>query len=132
MLAMWKVVNRENLAEINKAIRDGRMRLAIPLIGYRQYMSEGVQGDIEHEVLEEEGISMQDFRVGVLPEISSKGELRGIMAPVIGLSYDCVSAGDAESLGSGVNLDFMLFRGSYATVVLREFMKARKPIEAGF
>ena len=132
MLAMWKVVNRENLAEINKAIRDGRMRLAIPLIGYRQHMSEGVQGDIEHEVLQEEGISPQDFRVGVLPEISSKGELRGIIAPVKGLAYNYVSTGDAESLGSGVNLDFMLFRGSYATVVLREFMKVRKPIEAGF
>jgi tRNA pseudouridine13 synthase len=123
--AVWKVVSVENRGDINRALGNGRMRLAVPLIGYRQRMSDGVQGDVERGVLEEEDVCSGDFRVGVLPEMSSKGELRSVVAPVRGLSYDYVSGGE-------VNLEFMLYRGSYATVVLREFMKVRELVEAGF
>jgi tRNA(Glu) U13 pseudouridine synthase TruD len=31
-----------------------------------------------------------------------------------------------------MNLSFSLMKGSYATVVLREFMKPKDPIDAGF
>lgn len=130
--AVWKMVGVENRGDVNGALRDGRMRLAVPLIGYRQRPSEGVEGDFERAVLEEEDVSPQDFRVGALPEMSSKGELRSVVAPVRGFSCKYASGGGVGSLGGGVDLGFMLYRGSYATVVLREFMKVRKPVEAGF
>jgi tRNA pseudouridine13 synthase len=132
MLTMFKRVSHDNRAEVNKAVENGKMRVAIPLVGHRQCPSEGVQGDIERRILEEEGVSPSDFRVACLPELSSKGELRSVIAPVKDLSFECSRDRSAEKPRSRMNVDFMLFRGSYATVVLREFMKARKPISAGF
>jgi tRNA pseudouridine13 synthase len=132
MLTMFKRVSRDNRAEVNKAVEKGKMRLAIPLIGHRQCPSEGVQGDIERRILEEEGVSPSDFRVACLTELSAKGKLRSVIAPVKDLSFECLRDRSAEKLRSRVNVDFMLYRGSYATVVLREFMKARNLIAAGF
>jgi tRNA pseudouridine13 synthase len=132
MLTMFKRVNRESHVEVNKAVENGKMRLAVPLIGYRQCPSEGAQGDIERRILEEEGASPSDFRIASLPELSSKGELRSVVAPVNNSCFECLRDEAVEKLRSRVNVDFMLYRGSYATVVLREFMKARNPIVAGF
>jgi len=132
MLTMFKRVSHDNRAEVNKAVEKGKMRLAIPLIGHRQCPSEGVQGDIERRILEEEGVSPSDFRVACLAELSAKGRLRSVIAPVKDLSFECLRDRSAEKLRSRVNVDFMLYRGSYATVVLREFMKAWNLIAAGF
>lgn len=132
MSGLFKVVSIENLAEINRAISVGKMRVAIPLVGYGRGVSQGVQGEIEHKIMEEEGVVPRDFRVGSLPDLSSKGGLRAVVAPVRDFSFSVGEDDGAEGSRRRVSVDFSLYRGAYATVVLREIMKSRRPVEAGF
>jgi tRNA pseudouridine13 synthase len=132
MIMMHKVATDETLAEINDAIKAGRMRLAIPLIGFRQHPSRGVQGEIEKQMLEEEGVSMERFKIRGMPEISARGELRTVITPLNGFSLNQISNDSVDSSKRKAELGFMLYRGSYATVVLREIMKTRNPIKTGF
>ena len=132
MTAMHKTVDAGTLAETNKAIDAGRMRLALPLVGFRQGVSHGNQGDIEKSILEEEDIRPKDFRVERLPEVSSRGELRAAVTPLNSFSVEKISSEVADHARCRVELSFMLYRGSYATMVLREIMKPRDLVKAGF
>jgi len=132
MLEMWKIVTGENLDVVNRAVKDGKMRVALPLVGYGQQTSRGVQGEIEQGILEEEGVELGSFRVDCLREMGSKGKLRAIISPVKSLAFGEVQSEDYGDSGCRVQLDFMLYRGSYATVVLREIMKPRRLVESGF
>jgi len=125
-------VTSQSLSSIRKAVRKNKMRVAIPLIGSRQKPSNGVQGEIEKEILETENLAPQDFYVSSMPEISAQGELRTILAPIIDFSVEEASRDSASPRKRRMGLDFTLHRGSYATVLLREFMKPRTLIEAGF
>jgi tRNA pseudouridine13 synthase len=111
---------------------DDREYLALPLIGYQQTVSTGKQGEIEKRILEEEEIQLDNFRIPLMPEISSKGKLRTALTPLRDFKMD-ESNEDEANLGKRKNnMSFALMKGSYATVPLREFMKPENPIEAGF
>jgi tRNA pseudouridine13 synthase len=108
------------------------VRLAIPLIGFRQHTSRGVQGEIESRILEEEGVSPHDFKVSAMQEMGSRGELRAITAPLLDFTLNDVSDDAGDPQNRTIKVDFTLYRGSYATIVLREFMKPRDVVKAGF
>lgn len=125
-------VTSQSFSTVKKALEDDRMRVAIPLIGYKQQPSDGVQGEIEREILEAENLAPRDFYVSSMPETSAPGRLRTILASMIDFSVEEASR-DSESLRKRkMGLGFTLHRGSYATVLLREFMKPRNLIKAGF
>jgi tRNA pseudouridine13 synthase len=125
-------VTAQSLQTAKKALKEDKMRVAIPLIGFKQYPSQGVQGEIEREILEIEKVEPQNFYVSFMPEVSAPGELRTILAPTINLSIEGPSKDSVNPSKRGVKLGFTLHRGSYATVVLREFMKPLDIIKAGF
>ncbi len=130
--SMHKVVRHENLSEVNAAIKSGKMKLALPLIGFRQATSAGDQGMIEAEILEDESVYPSDFRINSLPEASSRGEIRVAMASLNDFSIDEISRPDSDSTMQEAKLSFMLQRGSYATVFLRELGKSPDPIQGGY
>ena len=66
------------------------------------------------------------------PEINGRGELRAIVAPVKNFKAKSVASESESSSTLKAGLEFMLFRGSYATVLLREVMKPKNLIAAGF
>lgn len=132
MLTMHKIASVEALTEINKAIEAGKMRLAIPLIGFKQRTSLGVQGEIEKQILEEEAISQEGFKIPSVPEISGRGELRTAITPLNNFSLNEVSEDSANASKHEAKVSFTLYRGSYATILLRELVKPRNPIKAGF
>jgi tRNA pseudouridine13 synthase len=132
MLTMHRIAGVEALTEINEAIEDGKMRLAIPLVGFKQRTSLGVQGEIEKQVLEEEGMSQEGFKIPAMPEITARGELRTVITPLNNFSLNEISADSANPSKYKAEVSFTLYRGSYATVFLRELMKPRNPIKAGF
>jgi tRNA pseudouridine13 synthase len=107
------------------------MRLAIPLIGFKQRPSEGVQGEIERQILEEENVAPENFKTPAMPETSVRGELRAAISPVNNFSPEEISCSTAPSKCT-VKISFALYRGSYATVFLRELMKPHNPIKAKF
>jgi tRNA pseudouridine13 synthase len=84
-----------------------------PLYGYKLTMAQGVPGEMEQRVLDEEGLALDDFRV---PGLRVKGARRPLRVPLDAYRvwYD-----------EGLMLSFALPPGSYATIVLDEVMKER-------
>jgi len=111
---------------------DDKSCLALPLVGFKQPLSSGVQGEIEREILEEENNAQEHFRVSAMREISAAGSLRAALMPIKDLLLTKASTDSVNPSKRKVELSFMLGKGSYATIVLREFMKPRNPINAGF
>jgi tRNA pseudouridine13 synthase len=132
MVNVAKVASAENLSKANELVKSGRMQVVLPLIGIKQRLSQGAMGQIERQVLEEEGVKTENFRVGAVPETSGRGGLRAVVAPVKSFKVHAVSAYVANQRAHQADLSFMLLRGSYATVLLREIMKHSDPRKAGF
>ena len=127
-----KLVDAADRAETNEAVRMGKMRVALPLVGVRQRLSQGAMGQIEQHVLDAEGVKQKDFDVNAIPEISGKGGLRAIVSPIQNFKVHNISRIAGNLKEHQATLEFMLLRGSYATVLLREIMKPKNPIKAGF
>jgi len=128
---MAKMVSAENIAEINEKITSGKIRLALPIVGIKQKISEGIMGQIEKEVLLEEGINLENLKANELSKVGGRGGLRTAITPIRDFRIQNILANaDGESCQS--KLSFMLLRGSYATVLLREIMKPVDPITSGF
>jgi tRNA pseudouridine13 synthase len=128
---MAKIVSIEAVAEVNEQIKAGRTRIALPIVGLRQKLSQGIMGQIEKEVLAEEGIKVENLRINELSRIGAKGGLRTALTPIKDFKLQNILA-DTSDKGCQVQLGFILLRGSYATIVLREIMKPTDPITAGF
>ncbi len=79
------------------------------LIGYGTPLNER-----EKAVLDELGMSKEAFRMKAMPQLSSKGSYRTLMAPL------------KDFYSDGAIFRFSLPAGSYATVAMREFMEERK------
>ena len=125
-------VTASSLQTVKNALNEGKMRVAIPLVGVKQPPSQGMQGEIEQEILETENVTPQNFHISFMPEVSASGMLRPILAPATNLSVEEASRDSANPSKRKTRLGFTLHRGSYATVLLREFMKPRNLIKAGF
>ncbi len=110
-----QAVDETNLAAVNRLAERGRAFVTLPLLGYRSELAEGVPGEIERTVLEEEGVDLSDFRVEANPDLGSPGTRRPAL-----LRVDPIV--EMEEGGSAL-LKYELPAGSYATVVLREYMK---------
>jgi tRNA pseudouridine13 synthase len=111
---------------------DNREYPALPLIGYQQRISTGKQGEIEKRILEDEEVQFNGFKIPLMPEISSKGKLRTALTPLRDFKMDESFEDEANPGKRKKSLSFALMKGSYATVLLREFMKPENPIEAGY
>jgi len=132
MVKMAKVADTETVAKANELIETGRMRVALPLIGMKQDLSQGIMGQIERRILEKEGIQPENFRVKAMPMISRRGGLRAVLAPISNFKLHGISVFAPNQRARQADLSLMLLRGSYATVFLREIMKPSNPITAGF
>lgn len=111
---------------------DNQNCLALPIVGFKQPLSSGAQGEIERKILEEENLTPEHFRISLMPQISVAGGLRTALMPIKDLDFAKPSIDSVNPSKRKVEFSFMLGKGSYATVVLREFMKPRNPVSAGF
>lgn len=125
-----KIVTSEAEAVVNEQIKAGKMRVALPIVGVRQKLSEGAMGQIEREVLEKEQVKLEELLVNPLSKVGGKGGLRTVAAPVRDFTFQVSDLADGK--GCHAELSFMLQRGCYATVLLREIMKPADPLTAGF
>lgn len=110
-------VTAANLAKVNARLKAGKAFLTGLVPGSEPPYASGAMGDIEREVLDEARITPGDFLAEKLPESASRGTRRELLAPL----GDVATALDAPD---GVRLRFFLPRGSYATCLFREIMKA--------
>jgi tRNA pseudouridine13 synthase len=114
-------VTEENLEGMNNLVKRKRAFVTAPLIGYNTALASGAPGKIEREIFEDAGVPADNFRVPGLPELASAGLRREILLhcePSFGVAEDELNPGRSKAV-----LEFMLPKGSYATTVLREYMK---------
>lgn len=104
---------------LGKFENDPEQRLAIPLAGYSYHRKNRFDYQIS-KILEREQVHAKDFFVKLMQEVSDEGGFRQAV-------IKCENFSVAEPM-----ISFILSRGSYATVLLREIIKPQDPIRAGF
>jgi len=95
---------------------------AIPLVGYA-FRDDNRFSAIVKKIMEEEYVGIKDFYIKDLQEVSVEGGFR--QAPMLCIEF-------SHLLNRSLQIKFVLPKGSYATVLLRELMKPSDPITAGF
>ncbi|RZN34052.1 MAG: tRNA pseudouridine(13) synthase TruD [Methanophagales archaeon ANME-1-THS] len=120
-------VTEEKVEAMNRLIKRGRAFVTAPIFGYEAAYADGMQGEIERSVLCDEAIELADFYSEKMPELSSKGTRRPVVVPVqMKLCEDEITDDELNPGRLKVTLQFFLPKGSYATVLLREYMKTPK------
>jgi tRNA pseudouridine13 synthase len=104
---------------IGKYVKGMDQNLALPFVGYSYYKKTRFDFQIS-KILEQEEISPKDFFIKEMQEASSEGGFR--QAAIHCTNYS----------SNGNVVEFSLSRGSFATILLREIMKPKDPILAGF
>lgn len=104
---------------IGKCVKGLNQRLAVPLVGYSYYKKTRFHHYIT-KILELEEIQPKDFFIKEMQEVSSEGGFRQS-------AIHCTKYKANNDTAS-----FILSRGSFATILLREIMKPADPIKAGF
>ena len=104
---------------IGKYVKGSDQRLALPFVGYSYYKKTRFDYQIS-KILDHEEITPKDFFIKEMQEVSSEGGFRqaAIHCSDYSQSIDVV--------------EFSLSRGSFATILLREIMKPKEPLIAGF
>jgi len=109
-------VATDNLEKAKKNAREGKAFVSGLLYGTDSNFAEGRMGEIERRIVEGERIERLDFQIVGLREASSKGSRRELLAPCKDLT---IEPGEGRA-----TFQFTLFKGCYATTLMREFMKA--------
>jgi tRNA pseudouridine13 synthase len=107
-------VDADRVDTVARHCERGRAYVTAPLVGTETELGDGEPGEIERAVLDEAGIEPGDFdRPG---EFGSAGTRRAIL-----LRTDLSVTGDGDD---ALAFAFELPAGAYATVLMREFLKA--------
>jgi tRNA pseudouridine13 synthase len=125
-------VDCRNLDNVNQEIRLGRMAIVLPIIGLDTSFSGGRQGQIERRIVEEEDLEGEAYRMSVMPELKAYGGHRTAMMGVSMFTRTQISEDLLNANMVMATIRFSLPKGSYATILLREFMKIENPVLAGY
>ena len=117
-------VTADKIDAMNRLVKRNRAFVTAPIFGSETEFADGEIGEIERKVLEDEAIELNNFNIGTIPELSSKGTRRPIIVPVT-ISKEEISEDELNPGQHKAKLNFFLPKGSYATVLLREYTKTR-------
>ncbi|MEM3977291.1 MAG: tRNA pseudouridine(13) synthase TruD, partial [Thermoplasmata archaeon] len=113
------VVTNSNFDKINRLVKQGQLSILYPLLGYlteKRKMPSGEAYEPIAKVIEEEEICPDDFLFNDIPEISLAGYYRPLTFRVYNFLWHLTKSSD-------IKCSFLLKRGFYATIVLRELIK---------
>ncbi len=94
-----------------------------PLYGYSSEHATGTPGEIETEILEEEGVSRELFKVKEMPELSSTGTRKSIVLTPKNAQLISIEADEYFPEKRALTIRFDLPKGTYATTLVRELIK---------
>ena len=114
-----QAVTGENLGAVNRLAERGRSFVTLPLIGFETRLAAGKEGEFEEAVLLEQNVGKDDFRIAANPDLGSRGARRAALLKV---------SPNIEVEGDSARLEFFLPKGSYATVLLREYTKGANAV----
>lgn len=111
----WYSVTYENQSKLTRLVANKRAFISGLVFGSETEFAKGVMGEIEQKYIEQEDLKPDDF---IIPELLStpiRGIRRELVAPIKDLSLE-ITEDTARFL-------FQLNKGTYATSLLREYMK---------
>jgi tRNA pseudouridine13 synthase len=119
-------VTKDVISQITTAIREGTHQIVIPIVGFdfERVSFEGPMGEIVTTILEKEKITPAQFRLKDLPTLSSRGTFRPLLVNPVNYHSSIMKPEEPA-----VQLCFDLPKGSYASVILREFIKPELPTQ---
>jgi len=114
------VDNEEHLVHeicdnIDERIKNFEVHPTSPLFGSKVPFAGGKTGEMEQKILDEEGVTLEEFKVPKMPKLGSHGLRRAVRFKIWDAS--------AKATDEGVLVEFSIPKGCYATAVLREIMK---------
>ena len=108
----WLFTTDQSLIERREQVAKEGFGLALPVPGYATRTPPSKQSEILKQILRDENIRLLDFRNSKVKALDSPGGLHLAVPDLI-----------TSEVEDGLKLKFQLRKGSYATIVLREFMK---------
>jgi len=109
-------VTEFNLDKIKERCLEGRAWVSGLIPGIDCRTAEGVQGEIENEILSQFSVDKENFKITQMPELSSFGKRRAL--------HETPKNLETQTSNQDVTLSFALNKGSYATSFLREIIKS--------
>lgn len=110
-------VTKGTLRLVNEKIKKGEAMVTGPIFGFASRLADGETGRIEKEILEEEEISLKEFKMKSLKILAEPGGRRELLIKPLGFKYRILTEEHA------IVFKFFLPKGVYATSVLREIIK---------
>ncbi len=123
-------VDSSNMSETNKNLKEDKATIVYPVPGFDMKLPKGTMQETVREIMTQENLTPRSFWVSKMPEISSPGVFRPIAMLPSNLRITPFSSNSTDELNA--TFEFSLIRGSYATILLREFMKNDDPLIAGY
>jgi len=134
------LVEERTLPRIIRNCQLGRLAPTGPLPGSEVKTCEGLTGDIEKEIIHNMGLTDVSWEIEAIPRLSTRGTRRSLVTNFKEMSVDSVPIADDDSMGERwkagpvdnsrwhpegacIRFRFILSSGSYATTLLREFMR---------
>ncbi|MCR6623368.1 MAG: tRNA pseudouridine(13) synthase TruD [archaeon YNP-LCB-024-027] len=121
-------VTENNKDKVNYLIKRGVLSVLYPLPGYltdERKIPRGEAYEPIAKVLDEERVVYKDFLFKEFPEISLAGYYRPLKFRVYNFMWHLTKDGN-------IHCNFLLKKGNYATIVLREIVKPKNPSKVGF
>jgi tRNA pseudouridine13 synthase len=103
-------VTGNRVSTVTRHCERGRAFVTAPLLGTETELAEGEPGEIEREVIDD--LDLDPAAFGLPGEFNSSGTRRAILVRT-----------DLEITRDPLTFEFSLPKGSYATVVMREYLK---------
>ncbi|MGF7117525.1 tRNA pseudouridine(13) synthase TruD [Methanobacterium oryzae] len=101
--------------DIDERIKNFEVHPTAPLFGSKVPLAGGKLGEMEQKILDDERVTLENFKVPKMPKLGSHGLRRAMRFKIWDVS--------AEVTDEGVLVEFSIPKGCYATAVLREIMK---------
>lgn len=136
----YVTVESRTLSRISRNCELGRLTTTGPLPGADHVVATGRPGEIERQAIQAEGLHEVNWNIEDIPRLTTTGTRRGLIAHFDEFSVDTVPIADARTMGvkwelgpaesdrwhpegACIRFRFTLSSGSYATVLLREFIQ---------
>ena len=136
------LVSQNNLERCRRNCRLGRLSVTGPLPGGELSVAEGKPGDAESKAMGATGLESVNWRIKRIPRLSTSGTRRALSVPFTDFTVEeatdipessersmrwneSPAEGDRWNPdGASLRLSFTLPPGTYATVLMREFMRS--------
>jgi len=96
-----------------------------PLIGFGTNLDNLEIKDILKNILKTENLTLKDFIIKQIPELSLEGELRNIFTKVKDLKILAKAADELNTNKKKITVSFTLPKGSYATMLIKAIFKKK-------